>query len=232
MHEIPGITPPMLDFAGRVSNAGFTVWMPNLFGVAGKPYSELYADEELARACVSREFAALESNQSSPIADMLRLLGRKLLDETKGKGIGAIGMCITGNFALALMMDEFVVAPVLSQPALPIPAFTKGRKEALHISDEQLAIVKNRAAAGISVLGFRFTEDSICPRERFDRLRRELGSGFEAFEIDSSPNNPFHFKQSAHSVLVMEFHDEAGNPTRQATDRLIMFLRERLMLEE
>ena len=108
MHEIPGITPEMADFADRLASAGFTVWMPHLFGEPGKPYSDSYALTEVAKLCIGREFSVLAANQSSPIANMLRVLGRKLLDETGGKGIGAIGMCITGNFALALMMDPFV----------------------------------------------------------------------------------------------------------------------------
>jgi dienelactone hydrolase len=228
-HEVPGITPQMVDFMQRVAAAGFTVWMPHLFGEPGKPFSKAYAFSEILRLCIRKEFNIFVARESSPITDMLRALGRRLLAEAGGKGIGAIGMCLTGNFALALMADDFVLAPVLSQPSLPWPAIVRRRKSALHISDQELATVKRRATSGTTVLGFRFSEDTRCPRERFERLHHELGHGFEEFgPIDSRPGNSYGFKPDAHSVLVMEFRDQAGHPTRQAMDRLLSFLHEKL----
>jgi len=227
MHEIPGITPPVAAFARRVVDAGFTVYMPHLFGTPGKPLSIPYAAGQLARACVSREFSMLAKNESSPITDWLRALCRRAHEECGGVGVGAIGMCITGNFALALMVDEWVMAPVLSQPSMPF-GVTAAHRAALHVSDEGLRTIKRRAAAGCGVLGLRFTADPMCPGERFETLRRELGDGFEGIEIDSGPGNAHGLTRMAHSVVTNDLVDEEGHPTRAALDRVLSFFRERL----
>ena len=227
MHEIPGITPEVQRFAERVADAGFTVFMPHLFGTPGKSFSNAYAVSQMARACISREFSVLASRRSSPICDWLRALCRHVHAEIGGKGVGALGMCLTGNFALALMVDESVMAPVLSQPSLPFP-LGKDRRAALHLSDDDLCIVKRRAAEGVGVLGLRFTHDPVCPPERFQTLRDELGDGFEGIEIDSSPGNPYGHPRAAHSVLTKDLVDEEGQPTRAALDRVLLFFAERL----
>lgn len=227
MHEIPGITPEVAAFARRVADRGFTVFMPCMFGEPGKPVTFGYNMTEIARACVSREFAVLAARQSSPITDWLRALCRSVHAELGGKGVGAIGMCLTGNFALALMVDPVVMAPVLSQPSLPFP-IGKARKEGLHVSDDELAIIKERVRQGACVLGMRFTGDRAVPKERFDRLRRELGPGFEAIEIDSSPGNPHGIPRYAHSVVTAHLVDREGHPTREALERVLSFFEERL----
>ncbi len=227
MHEIPGITPEVRQFAERVAAAGFTVFLPHLFGTPEKPLSAPYAVGQMLRACVSRDFAVFASRRSSPITDWLRALCRHVHAELGGKGVGALGMCLTGNFALALMVDEAVMAPVLSQPSLPFP-ISKERRSGLHLSDADLATVKQRVANGICVLGLRFTNDPICRAERFQRLREELGDAFEGIEIDSSPGNPYGHKSSAHSVLTKDLIDKDGQPTRQALDRVLRFFEERL----
>jgi len=227
MHEIPGITPEVARFARRVADAGFTVAMPDMFGTPGKPLGIPYALSQMVRACISREFHVLAAHRSSPITEWLRALARALYEEVGGRGVGAIGMCLTGNFALALMMDECLMAPVLSQPSLPF-RLGRERSAALHLSPEGLARVKERAAAGVPVLGMRFTADPMCPKERFDTLRRELGDKFEAIEIDSSPGNPYGIPRTAHSVVTTELVDREGHPTRQALDRVLAFFAERL----
>lgn len=228
MTEIPGITPPVAAFATRVAAEGFTVFMPRLFGPPGKPLTLPYALTQLSRACVSREFSVLAARKSSPITDWFRALCRHAHAELGGKGVGAIGMCLTGNFALALMVDPVVMAPVLSQPSLPLP-IGRERRAGLHLSDEDLARVKERVAGGCSVLGLRFTQDPTCPPERFARLRRELGAGFEGIEIDSSRGNPHNIPPSAHSVVTTDLVDREGHPTRAALDRVLAFFKERLL---
>lgn len=227
MHEIPGITPDVRGFAERVVDAGFTVFMPHLFGTPDKPFSDAYAAQQMLLSCVNREFSLLASRQSSPITNWLRALCRHVHAELGGKGVGAIGMCITGNFALALMVDEAVMAPVLSQPSLPLP-LGKKRKCALHISDEDLEVVKRRAKEGVNVVGMRFTHDILCPPERFERLRAELGDAFEGFEIDSSKGNPHGHPWDAHSVVTRHLIDEDGQPTQQALHRVLGLFEERL----
>ena len=137
-------------------------------------------------------------------------------------------MCLTGNFGLAMMVDEVVMAPVLSQPSLPFP-FGADRRAALHVSDADLETIKERVSTGgCKVLGLRFTGDPMCPPERFDRLRTELGDGFEGIEIDSSAGNAAGNPSSAHSVVTKDLVDQEGHPTRAALDRVMAFFSERL----
>lgn len=227
MHEIPGLTPKVLEFANCVADAGFTVFLPSMLGTPGKPFSNSYAAKQIARACISREFRVLASNKSSPITIWIRALCRDVHAELGGPGVGALGMCLTGNFALSLMVDEAVMAPVLSQPSLPFAA-NKATKCGLHLSDKDLAAVKARTARGVSVLGLRFSNDIMCPKERFQRLKQELGDGFEAIEIDSSKGNTHGIKRTAHSVLTEDLIDKDGHPTQAALQRVLCFFEERL----
>ena len=230
MHEIPGITPQVSRFAKLVSDEGFTVFLPVLFGKPGKRLSAGYAAGQFVRACISREFAVLARGRSSPVTDWLRALCRHAHAECGGPGVGAIGMCLTGNFALSLMVDESVMAPVLSQPSLPIP-ITNSRKGDIAVSDGELDTIKQRAENGCGVLGLRFTEDPLCPPERFETLRRELGKGFEGIEIDSSAGNPHGIGPRAHSVVTNDLVNRDGHPTLAALDRVLSLFRERLLLE-
>ena len=226
MHEVPGITPEVAYFARRVADDGFSTYLPHMFGTPGKPLSIGYAAGQIARACISREFSVLARRESSPITDWLRALCRRAHADCGGPGVGAIGMCLTGNFALALMVDESVMAPVLSQPSLPF-GVSADHRAALHVSDADLEVAKQRSAAGCTVLGLRFTADPMVPAERFDTLRREL-PGFEAIEIDSSRGNPHGIKRIAHSVVTNDLVDEEGHPTRAALDRVLGLFHERL----
>ena len=227
IHEVPGVTPEVANFARRVVDAGFTVFMPSLFGTPGKAFSPAYAAQQLAASCVRREFAVLAANRSSPVVNFLRGLCRAVHDELDGP-VGAIGMCLTGNFALTLAVDEWMMAPVLSQPSLPLPPAGPLRR-ALHVSPADLARVRQRVREEqLQVLGLRFTHDPACPAARFGRLAEELGEGFEAVEIDSSPGNPHGIPRTAHSVVTKDLVDREGHPTREALERVIGFFRERL----
>jgi dienelactone hydrolase len=228
VHEIPGITPEVAGFGRRVANEGFTAVLPHLFGTPGKALSVTYAVGQMARACISHEFHVLARRGSSPVTSWLRALCRQVHGECGGPGVGAVGMCLTGNFALSLMVDEAVMAPVLSQPSLPFP-ISPSHKAALHLSDEDLEVVKRRAAAGCGVLGLRFSADPMCPPERFETLRRELGDAFEGIEIDSGKGNPDGIPRIAHSVLTKDLVDAEGHPTRAALERVLSLFRERLL---
>jgi dienelactone hydrolase len=227
MSEIPGITPAVVSFAQRVVNAGYTVFMPLLFGEPMRPPERGYALRVILKACISREFRVLSSNQSSPIVDWLRALARHAHAECGGRGVGAIGMCFTGNFALAMMLNAPVLAPVLAQPSLPF-ALTKSRRGALHASAKELRAAHEKIdAEGARILALRFIQDPMCPGERFARLRSEFGNAFEAIEIDEKYANP-RGPKPAHSVLTNHLIDEAGQPTRQALERTLAFLKEQL----
>jgi dienelactone hydrolase len=226
--EVPGITPEVVAFADRVVELGCTAVLPHLFGVTGEPASGRNGVQVVAWCCVSREFATWATGRTSPVTDWLRALGRHELARCGGPGVGAVGMCMTGGFALAMMVDDSVLAPVLSQPSLPFPVSKRHRRD-LGISAADLEVVKKRAAGGVGVLGLRFTGDIACPSERFERLRQELGDAFVGVEIDSSPGNPHGIRKRAHSVLTEDFVDEPGHPTRDALDRVLDLFRTRLL---
>jgi len=225
--EIPGITPQVADFARKVATLGCTAVMPVLFGEPGKPASTAYTLNSLARVCISREFNKLATKHASPVTTWLRALAAAEHERCGGPGVGVVGMCFTGGFALAMMVDDVVVAPVLSQPSVPFP-FGAKRKADLGISDADLARVKERVAAGSCVLGLRFTGDPMAPGDRFETLRRELGDGFIGVELDSSKGNPHGHPSMAHSVLTEHLDDREGTPTRDALDQVLAFFSARL----
>src|SRR5262249_47012205 len=99
--EIPGIHPGVLALGNHLVDNGFTVAVPSLFGEPGRPVSVGYAVPIMARACVAREFAAFATNKQRPVSLFLRALARDLNASTPGKGVGVIGQCFTGGFALA-----------------------------------------------------------------------------------------------------------------------------------
>jgi dienelactone hydrolase len=185
--------------------------------------------QSILGACVSREFATMAAKKTSPVTTWLRALARHEHETNGGPGVGVVGMCLTGGFALAMMVDDIVLAPVLSQPSLPFP-LGKQRKRDLGISDDDLQRVKQRCAAeDICVLGLRFTGDPVMPPERFARLRAELGDKFVGVEIDSSPGNPYGHPKNAHSVLTEHLIDEPGQPTRDALDQVLDLFRKQLL---
>ena len=227
--EIPGITPLVADFARRVADLGCTAVLPHLFGAPGKESSAPYVVQSMVHACVSREFMTWARGRTSPVTDWLRALARHEHERCGGPGVGAVGMCLTGGFALAMTVDDTVVAPVLSQPSLPFPV-TGAQKRDLGISDADLGVVKRRVTEDdVCVLGLRFSGDRMVPAERFARLREELGDGFVAVEIDSSPGNQHGIRSAAHSVLTEDLVDEPGHPTRRALDMVLDHFRTRLL---
>ncbi len=230
VHEVPGITPEVARFATIVADSGFSVFMPSLFGTPGKANSGGYIARQLLRACIRKEFKVFASRESSPITHYLRALCRSAHKELGGPGVGAIGMCLSGNFALSLMVEPAVMAPVLCQPSLPFPV-SKRRRSALHISDNDLACVKKRVTEDQQqILALRFSDDVTSPPERFERLRQEFGAGIDTIEIDSSPGNAHGISSKAHSVLTTELINEEGHPTYDALKQTIEFLRKNLKL--
>ena len=225
--EIPGITPNVAGFARKVAAIGCTAVLPHLFGVPGAAASVSTALKSIGPACVSREFSVWALKKTSPVTVWLRALAAHEHERCGGPGVGALGMCFTGGFALAMMVDDTVVAPVLSQPSLPFP-ISKRHKADIGISDSDLAKVKSRVAQGACLIGLRFTHDPFCFEARFETLRRELGDGFIAVELDSSPGNPYGHPKNAHSVLTEHLDDREGTPTRAALDQVLDFFKQRL----
>jgi dienelactone hydrolase len=226
IHEMPGLHPGVVEFGRRVVAAGFSAALPSLFGTPGRPIGALYGVQSILQGCVAREFTTWALDRTSPITTWLRALAAAEHERCGGPGVGAVGMCFTGGFALGMMVDERMLAPVLSQPSLPF-GIGKRRQAAVGISSADLDTVKQRTDA-VCVMGLRFSEDRFVPPARFQTLRDALGDRFIDIEIDSSKGNPHQIKRMAHSVLTRDFVDEDGHPTKDALDRVLAFLRDRL----
>lgn len=224
MAEMPGISPHVARFARWVRDAGFTVYMPHLFGDDGAVPNPLSSIATIARACISAEFRAFSANASSPLTQWLRALSALAHSECGGKGVGAIGMCFTGNFALSMMLEKAVIAPVLMQPSLPLQDAA-----GLHISPAELATVKARMQEqDLTVLAYRFAGDKFCKAQRFAAYEKALDDRFCPRVLPDSAANPNTPMSNPHSVVTLHLIDEEGEPTRAARDEILEFFKLRL----
>jgi dienelactone hydrolase len=232
MTEMPGISPHVARFARWVRDAGFTVYMPSLFGRDGALPRVEEGTAVLQRACVSAEFRAFAANASSPVTVWLRALARLAHEQCGGPGVGAIGMCFTGNFALTMMLEPAMLAPVLSQPSLPLddPA-------GLESAPEELASIRQRLEReDLTVMAYRFEGDRHCRAQRFAAYQEALGERFIVRVLPDSaanPDTPPFFEQvvaSPHSVVTAHLIDEQGEPTIAARDEILAFFAQRLAL--
>ena len=140
-------------------------------------------------------------------------------------------MCFTGNFALAMLPEPAVLAPVLSQPSLPL-GFTKKARRGLYLSEDDLGKVQDRMAAepDLCLLGLRFTGDRLVPatasttsRGARRPLRRRWRSTRRRATRTATP-------RVAHSVLTEHLIDEPGQPTRDALEQVLDLFRTRLLV--
>ena len=230
MTEMPGISPEVARFARWVREAGFTVYMPSLFGRDGAVPGAAEGVAVFRRTCVSAEFRAFAADESHPVTQWLRALARLAHGECGGPGVGAIGMCFTGNFALSMMLEAAVLAPVVCQPSLPMD-----QPAALNVAPAELMAVRGRLEReDLTVLAYRFAGDRHCRAERFAAFREALGPRFEARVLPDSaahPEPPPFFAQvgaSPHSVVTAHLIDEAGQPTLAARDEILAFFTRRL----
>jgi dienelactone hydrolase len=235
MTEMPGISPHVARFSRWVRDAGFSVYMPSLFGIDGAVPTAEQGTIVMQRACVSAEFRAFANkkgpNKSSPVTQWLRALAKLAHEECGGPGVGAIGMCFTGNFALTMMLEPSVLAPVLSQPSLPLddPA-------GLEIGPDELTAVRERMEReNLTAMAYRFEGDRFCKAERFAAYSAALGSHFVARVIPDSAAQrdalPSFFEKAVgcpHSVVTAHLIDEAGQPTIAARDEILAFFASRL----
>ncbi|HET7736004.1 MAG TPA: dienelactone hydrolase family protein [Nocardioidaceae bacterium] len=209
IHEIPGITQGVEAFADEVVDQGFTVVMPSLFGTDGAGYSPVNLAKVAGQLCISREFLRLAKGTTTPVATWLRALAKELHAELGGPGVGAVGMCFTGGYALAMLADAPIAAPVLAQPSAPF-SVTPGRARDLGLSPADLDAVKAKVSAGCQVLGLRYKND-IAVGTRFDTLRKELGDNFIAVE----------FPGAKHATLT-------AHRQQEGVDRVLAFFKEKL----
>jgi dienelactone hydrolase len=232
MHEMPGISPHVARFARWVRDAGFTVYMPSLFGRDGAVGTAEEGGKIFQRACMSAEFHAFAGRGASPVTSWLRALARLAHGECGGPGVGAIGMCWTGNFALSMMLEPSMLAPVLSQPSLPFD-----KSDELESSEEELVAVRARLEKdNLTVRAYRFAGDRICTAQRFAAYERALGPAFEPRTLpDDAANSdvpPFFVKHvnTPHSVTTVHLIDRDGEPTVKARDEILDFFKSRLAI--
>ena len=225
IHEIPGLHPLVARFADHVAAAGMTVFCPSLFGTPGKPISRTYAAASMLGAiCIRREFDVWSSTRSSPIVAWLRALARQAHAECGGKGVGAVGMCFTGGYALAMMTEPAVVAPVLSQPSMPIAAGSKTRAAGIDASPREIACAKARLEAeDLTMLALRYSSDTLVPDARFNMLKCEFGDRVEIIELGDEDAAPAQIPP--HSVLTL--HLMPTGPSKAVEERVIQFFKER-----
>lgn len=214
IHELPGLTEGVIRFGEEVVQAGFTVLMPHLFGPLGRPFSGGDILRTVPGVCVNREFTKLATGVTAPVADWLRSLARQTHQELGGLGVGALGMCFTGGFALAMMVEPATVAPVLCQPSAPF-AIGKARAADVGLSAADRIAVARRAAAGCEVLGLRYAADGAVGT-RFDTLTDLLGERFLRVEFDGPGHSTVtEHRQQAGVERVLEFFTEKLKPAPQ-----------------
>jgi dienelactone hydrolase len=219
MHELPGTTPQCLRLARLVSDAGFTVYLPLLLG---RP-NEHAIGKNLLRLCISREFRIWATNKDSPVVDWLRGLGCYVNAHHPGRGIGVVGMCLTGGFALAMVADRYVVASAVCQPSLPL-AVTSSQKSALGISRKVLQDVQ--ANGNARIIAMRFDKDRISPPERMQALEKQLRGQVSCHVL---PADLPGLSAYPHAVLTEELqvHDDRHR-TMQALEKIIALFRNQL----
>jgi dienelactone hydrolase len=224
IHEIPGLHPLVVRFADAIVAAGMSVYLPALFGEPGRPVDGRYVAQSMFTVlCVRREFNVWRLGRSSPIVDWLRALARSAHERRGGRGVGAVGMCFTGGFALAMMTEPAVVAPVLAQPSLPAAMLSTARAADIDMSPEEIACVRGRMEhEDLHAIGLRFRSDRSVPAARFDTLERLFPGRFERIEFDDADAAPS--SHAPHSTLTLHLREDG--PTKAAETRVIAFLKQ------
>jgi dienelactone hydrolase len=230
MPEMPGISPDVARLARWIRDAGLTVYLPSLFGVDGRYPTTAEGGAIAQRTCVSAEFRAFAGGGTSPVTAWLRGLARTAHAECGGPGVGAVGLCFTGNFALTMTLEPAVIAPVVNHPSLPLD--DPGGLE-LDESDAT-AIAARVRRDGLTVLAYRFEGDTWCTGQRFAAYRKLLGDAFDGRVLPdtaANPDPPPFFRDVVgcpHSVTTAHLVDESGHPTTQARNEILAFLTTRL----
>jgi dienelactone hydrolase len=226
--ELPGLTPKVLELADHLVDEGFTVTAVSLLGEPGRPPSPGYMAVTSAKAFLSREFRALAPRADRPVAEYVRAVARRLHGQVGGPGVGVLGMCFSGGFALAAAAEPAVLAPVASQPTLPL-ALTPGRRRDIGMSDRERDLIAARVEdEGLALMGLRFTEDAFSPTDRFRSLRAAFGDGWLPVPVTNGPGNPHGIGRHEHMVLTSADVETPGHPTNVARAQVVAFLRERL----
>jgi len=220
MHELPGLSEDTFQLAKTYSKH-FTVYLPLLTGKVGdKKLGKLSLGlQSLRILCLNREIHLLKAKSSSPITLWLRDLCNHIRSQSDYNGVGVLGMCLTGNFAMTLMADDAVLGAVSAQPSLPARPHS-----ALHMSDSDIKNTSNRLDdLGHYMHAYRFKSDVICKAEKFSAIDKTFNTAerervrIKQLEVTAEDEN-------LHSVLVYSF-GAGGDKTKQVYDETVEYFK-------
>lgn len=213
LQELPGIDADTVKFANKIVDAGFRVVMPHLFGPLGK----FAIVRNIARLfCVRREINIFARKQTSPIVEWLKALCQDARQRYGVDGVGVIGMCLTGNFAISLMADESVLASVASQPSLPMFS-----QSSLHMSNQDVSDISTRLDEHGPMLAYRFKGDKLCTAAKFEAIDATFNKDKERIKLTHVPGNQ-------HAMLTAHFINGEDSPTQEALDEIINYFSAKL----
>lgn len=233
LQELPGIAPGLLMFVDRLAAAGFQIYLPWLFG----PLGSRAPLRNLARLCVSREFAQLRAGTRAPVTDWLRALAGRVAADNQSAAVSAIGMCVTGAFVIPLLLEPGVRAAVAAQPSVPLSLRYRvaglggsASAGALNVSPDDLQAAAARLAQGeTKLLAVRCAADRLCPPDKMRALAAALPqAGLTVREYGRAEDRNA-LGQRPHATYTREYrvadHGPAGVAARQAFADLLAFLR-------
>lgn len=232
LHELPGLYKEDVELGRRIAQCGFTVYMPLFFG---KPNGRADGIEGgwkifwygLTETVVpGTPFPAFRSGHASRVARWLNELLPSIHQKCGGKGVGVIGMCLTGSLPLALTGSGDVRAVVLCQPALPYFSHS-----GLDVSETDIKTAKDHK---VDILALKFSADGKSPDARWRTLEKKFsgenypGNHYHELIIRSGDGSRYH--AGAHSIFGEHFNDVKGDdaPTHVALQRALGFLDNRI----
>jgi len=175
IHELPGIDEATRMVAERIREEGFTVVLPDLLPPRSGEPTGLDLALNLGRICVSNEFWAFALRYDRPVTLWLQALAVREHARSGGPGIGIVGMCLSGGFALAAATRAPISVAIAAEPSLPF-RWRLGAARYLGMSTAEVRTLRDRAARGeVCVRAFRYEGDPVSPPERLARIRELLG---------------------------------------------------------
>jgi dienelactone hydrolase len=172
MHELPGIDRATVAVAERIRREGFSVVLPDLLPpLLGRRSVVLNAP----RICIVREFWAFALRYDRPVTAWLQALAAREHERAGGPGVGIVGMCFSGGFALAAATRAPISVAVAAEPSLPF-RWRPGAARDLGMPPAAETDLAARSARGeVCVRAFRYEGDPVAPPERMARLKELLG---------------------------------------------------------
>lgn len=218
MHELDGFIPAFMELALKLSET-FTVHAPVFYGEVGEDFGGLTGPIR-AYFCMRREFEVFRLGRTSPIAGWVRDLAADIHHRSDGvKGVGVVGMCMTGGIVLATISHASVAVGVAAQPSLPLALIGSPQRcqEDLGMNPDD---IQAAADSGTPVLTLRYGCDPICPAQRIASITRQIPSA-------SGPPD-FLKGKWGHPTLTDSFR-RGRNVSDQAINETVSFLLKHLI---